>query len=119
MSRIDSFSFGTIVIGGNTYKEDVLLFPDGTVKKRQVGWFKMDSHTLKRQEQEQLVRERPEVIILGTGAEEKLRVPFEAERYIAEAKIEFIGLPSPEAVAKINQLVDAGKRVAALIHITC
>jgi len=43
----------------------------------------------------------------------------DAELCAKEAMIKLIALPSQKAVEKFNQLFDEGKRVAALIHITC
>lgn len=38
---------------------------------------------------------------------------------MSEEHYKRVALPSQKAVEKFNQLIDEGKRVAALIHITC
>ena len=37
MAKIDELTFGSIVIGGKKHRRDVLIFADGTVKKRKAG----------------------------------------------------------------------------------
>ena len=34
MAKIDELTFGSIVVEGKKYRRDVLLFADGTVKRR-------------------------------------------------------------------------------------
>ena len=38
VAKIDELSFGSIVIEGRKYRRDVLIFADGTVKKRRGGF---------------------------------------------------------------------------------
>lgn len=37
MAKIDELTFGSIVVEGKKYRRDVLIFADGTVKKRKGG----------------------------------------------------------------------------------
>ena len=37
MAKIDELTFGSIVVEGKRYHRDVLLFADGTVKRRKAG----------------------------------------------------------------------------------
>ena len=119
MAKIDSFSFGSIVVEGKKYGRDVMFFPDGSVKKRKGGFWKFGSHAIKKGEIEELVEANPEVIIVGTGTDAKARLEPNAESWANEAKLELVVLPSREAIERLNQLVGEDKRVAALIHITC
>jgi len=41
------------------------------------------------------------------------------ENWAKEKNLSLIVQPSYEAVTKLNELVEQGKKVAALIHITC
>ena len=71
MAKVDSFSFGSIVIDGKKYGRDVLVFPDGTVRQRKGGFWKFGSHAIKRDEIDQLVKADPEEIVVGTGTSAK------------------------------------------------
>ena len=56
---------------------------------------------------------------VGTGTSAKARLSSEAKNYATQAQLQLLTLLSYEAVPKFNHLVDLGKRVAAIIHITC
>ena len=56
MARIDEFSFGSIVIDGKKHRKDVLIFTDGTVKKRKGGFLMFGSHNIKKEEIEELAQ---------------------------------------------------------------
>ena len=38
MAKVNSFSFGSIVVDGKKYRHDLFLLPDGTVKQRKGGF---------------------------------------------------------------------------------
>ena len=120
MPRIESFKFGSIAVGGKTYRRDILMLPDGTVKRRRDSIrFGIGSHVIKKGEIDELVKANPEVVVVGTGTNAWAQLASDAELCAKEAKVELVALPSQKAVGKFNQLIDEGKRVAALIHITC
>ena len=119
MARVDSFRFGSIVINGKKYGHDVLLFPDGSMEERKAGFWKFGSHTINKNEIEELVKANPEVVIVGTGTMNRAGLTPDAESFAKDTGFELVALPSAEAVERLNQLAGEGKRVAALIHITC
>jgi len=71
MAKIDKLSFGSIIIEGKKYRRDVLIFADGTVKKRNGGFLMFGSHNIKKEEIEELIQGEPETIIIGTGTSGK------------------------------------------------
>lgn len=48
MAKVDSFNFGSMVVDRKKYGRDILLFPDGSVKKRKGGFWKLGSHSRHR-----------------------------------------------------------------------
>jgi hypothetical protein len=119
MARIDSFSFGFIVVDDKQYAHDVVIFPDGTVKERTPGKGRLGSHSIARSEIEVLKREQPDVILVGTGVHGMARLAHDAEFYLIEPDLNMTLLPSTEIVKKYNQHIEDGEKVAALIHVTC
>ena len=119
MAKIDSFSFGSIVVDGKKYRKDLIFLPDGTVKKRHGGFWMFGDHDIKKEEIEELHKAGAELTIVGIGTSSKACVSDEAKSYTQEANLELSILPSRDAVEKWNQLLSQGKKVAALIHITC
>jgi hypothetical protein len=119
MAKIDSFSFGSIVVDGKKYRKDLIFLPDGTVKQREGGFWMFGSHDIKKEEIEELSRAGAESAIVGIGTSSRASVSDKAKKYAQETNLDLSILPSHEAVEKLNELVDQGKKVAALIHITC
>ena len=65
---------------------------------------------------EPLLRERPDVLIIGTGYDNMVQVEKEI---LAMSAVQVLPLPTPQAVRRYNELRREGKRVAAIIHSTC
>ena len=65
---------------------------------------------------EPLLRERPDVLIIGTGYDNMVQVE---EEILAMSAVQVLPLPTPQAVRRYNELRREGKRVAAIIHSTC
>ena len=61
-----------------------------------------------------LLKEVPDVLIIGTGYDNMVQVE---EKVAALPDVEI--LPTPQAVRRYNELRGEGKRVAAIIHSTC
>ena len=96
-----------------------MVLPDGTVKEREASKVVFGSHAIRKGEIEELAKTKPETVIVGTGTSGMAAVSQDAQVYAREANLGLMVLPSSEAIEKLNQLMDEGKRIAALIHITC
>jgi len=119
MAKVDKLSFGSIVIEGKRYGRDVLISADGAVKQRKGGFLMFGSHNIKKEEIEKLNLGEPETIIIGTGTSGKASLAPDVKGWAGEKNLNLIIQPSYDAVAKLNELMEQGKKVAALIHITC
>jgi hypothetical protein len=119
MCKIDSFNFGFIVVDDKQYAHDIVILPDGTVKERSSGKGRLGSHTISRSEIEALIKESPDVILIGTGFQGMARLAHDAEFFKLEPNLDITMEPSPQVVKKFNQHVEDGDKVAALIHVTC
>ena len=119
MARIDSFSFGSIVVDGKKYRRDLIFGPDGTVTVRKGGFWMFGDHTFKKEEIEALAREGAQQVIVGIGTDSKANVSDEVRGDARQMNVEISVLPSHQAVERWNQGAGEGKKVAAIIHITC
>ena len=119
MAKVDKFSFGSITIDGKKHGRDVLIFADGTVKERKGGFWKFGPHNIKKGEIEEIAQDAPEAIIVGTGTNGKAHLAPDVEGWAKEKNLNLIAQPSEEAIARLNELIEQKKKVAALIHITC
>ena len=120
MAKIDELTFGSIIVEGKKYRRDVLIFDDGTVKKRKGGFLMFGSHEIKKQELEQLSQGQPETIIVGTGTSGAAYIAPEAESWAKGKNLSLLVQSSYDAAAMVNEIAEQkNKKVAALIHITC
>ncbi len=114
MNTIDSYQFGLIVINGERYTSDVIIFPD-RVKDN---WWRKAGHQLHLDDLTEVIAENPEVMIVGIGAEGLLTVTPEVKQSLETQGIKLIAEPTDEACNIYNQLCHSQGVVAAL-HITC
>ncbi len=111
--KIDSYSFGRIVINGKAYTSDVIIYPgrvDGA-------WWRREGHLLQREDLAEALKAKPEVLVIGTGYSGVMRVPRELVEQIARQGIAVKVERTSKAVEVYNEL-EGAKTVAAL-HITC
>jgi len=114
MNTIDSYNFGQIVINGNKYTSDVIIFPD----RVQGDWWRDESHELTLKDISGIIDENPEILLVGTGAPGMMKVLPEVEREAEARNIQLIVQPTGEACEIYNQLSPTQKVVAAF-HLTC
>jgi hypothetical protein len=67
---------------------------------------------------EDVVENKPDVIVVGTGDPGLMRPLPETEEYIKSQKIKLIVQSSKEACRTYNQL-SSSQKVIALLHLTC
>jgi len=112
--HIDSYEFGQIVIDGQTYRQDLLIWP-GHIKN---DWWRSESHLLQIPDVFEALAANPQVLVVGAGAYGRLAVDPELAAYLKDKGIDLVAKPTGEACQVINQL--AGKRRwAAALHLTC
>lgn len=113
MPRIESYSFGHIVVDGQEATNDVILLPDRVVHN----WWRRDGHSLVLDDLRDVLDELPSRLVLGTGVYGRMRPDPAALEQLRERGIEVESLPTEEAVRRYGEL-DAAQTAAAL-HLTC
>jgi len=119
VAKVDELSFGSIIIDGEKYSQDVVILSNGTVKKRGHNFLVFSSHNIRKEEVEELAQGEPGSIIIGTGIYGIAGLAADVENWAKEKNVNLIAQPSHDAVAKLDELTRQGRSVAALIHITC
>jgi hypothetical protein len=112
---ISDVSFGKIVVAGQAFTSDVLIFPDGRV---QDGWWRREGHRLTYEDLAPLLESDPQVIVVGTGIYGRLRPDPDLARRLRRLGIELLARPTAAAVELFNQRAGSS-RVAAGLHLTC
>lgn len=111
---IQDYSFGKMVYGGTTYTSDLIIFPDRVMDS----WWRNEGHLLQMPDLEEVIKEKPDVLIIGTGYMGVMRVPKELIKALEEQGMEVYAERSTKAVKRFNAR-DKTKKVAAAFHLTC
>lgn len=114
---IQEYKFGSITIDGKNYCHDVEIRWTGEV----LPWQRKESHLIEPADLERGLKENPEMIILGTGANGRLKVPEAIPQLLEEKGIKLVINLTEEAVKTFN-LLDCQKekpRIIAFLHLTC
>lgn len=119
MVRFNSIEWGTVTVDGKEYDYDVVVTPKGQLKPRTSERDKFGSHSLSKDELEKLHKDGAEIVVIGTGTSDLASLSTEAEDFAKQKKLRLMALSSHEAIKAYNKLADEGKRVGAIIHITC
>lgn len=114
MNIIDSYQFGLIVINGRKYTSDIIIFPE-RVKDN---WWRKVGHQLCLDDIAEVLTGSPEVLVVGTGASDLMKVLPEVRQVVDARGIELIVEPTDKACHTYNQLCRSRRAVAAL-HLTC
>lgn len=111
---IDSYSFGSITIGGSTYRSDVIIYPERVNSV----WWRKEGHNLYPEDIEEIFKYEPEVLIIGQGSPGLMKVPGPTQKAIRDRGIELVVCKTEKAVKKYNDL-SPSKKVVAALHLFC
>lgn len=112
--KIDSYSFGRIVIGGRACSSDVIIAPGGV----RDNWWRSEGHLISLADIQDSIGTSVRTLIIGTGASGMCRVAHDLEEHCRKNGIDLIAEPTSDAVARYNALADKSSTVVAL-HLTC
>ena len=111
---IKSYKFGEIKIDDSTYSSDVIIYPD----RVDDNWWRGKSHLVEKDDLNKIMKYKPEVLIIGTGAYGIMKVPINTKDYIESNGIELIVCNTRRACDIYNDLKDE-KNIVAALHLTC
>ena len=113
MARIEGYEFGRVVVDGVEHTKDVIVLPERVVGN----WWRQDGHSLVVEDLEDVLGELPERLLVGTGADGRMRPSEEALQDLRERGIEVEVLTTDRAVRRFGELDPA--HAAAALHLTC
>ena len=115
MNLVESFRFGKIVINGQKYNKDLIVFPDEV----KTNWWRKDGHSLCLEDLTALYEIETDFLVVGIGSAGIMKVPSDVIQELKQKEIEVTVLKTPEAVEEYNRLAKEGERVAGAFHLTC
>jgi hypothetical protein len=113
--QISEYEFGRIAIADRTYTSDVIIAPEQVIDS----WWRKEGHNLQIEDLDDIVRAKPDMLIIGTGYYGRMQVPDETKQYLEEQGIKVIQAKTNDAVAEFNQLQKEYARIVAALHLTC
>ncbi len=111
---IDSYEFGKIVINGKEYTHDVIIYPNRIDDK----WWRKVGHELCIDDIKDVINEKPEVLLIGTGYNGYMKILPETKEFLESNGIKLIIEKTSKACEIYNQLFKS-KRLIAALHLTC
>ncbi|HOA83807.1 MAG TPA: Mth938-like domain-containing protein [Thermodesulfovibrio thiophilus] len=112
---ITHYSFGKIVVNGNEYTADLIVFPDSVFPS----WWRKQGHFLCMEDLAEVFKRDIDILIVGTGTYEKMVVPESLIDELRSKGIETFVSDTEKAISLFNQFVQEGKKVAGAFHLTC
>ncbi len=112
--KIESYSFGSIMIDGESFTNDLIIFPG----KIDASWWRKRSHKVELEDIPKLLEAEVDVIIFGTGAYGLMKIDKKVIEHFANRNIEVILEKTGKAVNAFNEISESKKVIAAL-HLTC
>lgn len=114
--KIDEFEFGKVTINGNTYTNDLIIFPE-KIKKE---WKREESHFLNLKDIEEIFEINPSILIIGSGESGMMKVANEVYEKTSKSGITIVVDKTKQACDIYNSLSEEQKNKAVLaIHLTC
>jgi hypothetical protein len=112
--KIESYRFGHIVIDGEAHSNDVIILPGRVIGD----WWRKAGHALHTEDLDAVFEANPSTLVVGQGANGRMRVPAQTRRALEDAGIEVLAVKTEQAVEAYNQRRQEGD-VAAALHLTC
>lgn len=112
--KIEAYSFGKMVYGGNVYTSDLIIYPGGVAPS----WWRLRGHFLQMEDLTGILKENPDILIIGTGKMGVMKVPGELKKQLVQKDIELYVEKTEKAVEIFNNS-DKTKKIIAAFHLTC
>jgi hypothetical protein len=103
-----------MVIDGKTFDSDLIIYPDRVDDH----WRRKEGHVLRLEDLANALAANPEVLIIGTGYSDQMKVPDNLRDDLLSKKIELHIADSRRSVDLFNSIC-ARKRTVAAFHLTC
>jgi len=112
---IESYTYGKMVVDGQTYTEDVVVYPDRVEAK----WKRKDESKLDVEDVRPLIeKDKPEVLVVGTGKHSLLKISREVREYLASQGVKLVAETTDLAMRSYNLLLKKGTRTVGAFALT-
>ena len=113
MARLGDYGFGRLTVDGAEHTRDLIVLPDRVVSD----WWRREGHSLAVEDLQEVLDALPERLILGVGAQGRLRPDTAVIAELERRGVTVECLPTDAAVRRYGELDE--RRTAAALHLTC
>ncbi len=110
--HVDEYSFGSIVVDGTKYTQDLKIFPHELKRN----WWRDKGHLLQVEDIQDILDYEPRRVIIGQGASGRMKVSDQVKEKLDEHGIDYTMTQTDKAVEEFNQ---ASGDVVGAFHLTC
>jgi hypothetical protein len=82
-------------------------------------WWRKEGHRLDRTDIEDILAQRPDTLVVGTGYAGNMRVPDATRSVLSDHRIRIVAQNTRDAVETFNQMNEQGENGAGAFHLTC
>lgn len=113
--KVTGYEFGKITIDSRTYTSDVIIAPDRVFDS----WWRKQGHSLAIEDLEQVLRGKPQVLVVGTGYYGRMQIPAKTRQYLQDQGVALREAKTREAILEFNELQKECASIVAALHLTC
>jgi hypothetical protein len=113
--QISEYTFGKIVINDQMYTSDLIIAPDKIIDS----WWRKQGHNLDIGDLGDIIKAKPDILIIGTGYFGRMNVPDETRQFLQQQGIKVHQAKTTDAVSEFNRLQQKYARIVAALHLTC
>lgn len=113
MPRIEAYRFGHVTVDGDEHTRDVIVLPTRVIG----GWWRRQGHELVLDDLSQVLDDLPEHLVIGCGAESRMRPDPSTIEALRVRGVQVEVLPTADAVDRYGELDPS--RTAVALHLTC
>jgi len=110
---IKSYDFGQITVNQELFTSDLIIY-SGKINS---SWWRKKGHLLQLVDINEIINEKPEVIVIGTGYYGYMKIAKEVIKKLEDLSIKFYIEKTKKAVDLFNS-IDSNNIIAAF-HLTC
>lgn len=112
---IEEYTSGSITVNHKTYHQDLKIVQGQVLDN----WWRKAGHRVDVNDMKDVLNASPNIIVIGTGYAENMRVSKELLSETRQRDIKLIAEDTYNAVKTFNDLYSRGKNVSGAFHLTC
>lgn len=112
---IEKYANGRIIVNNISYNQDLKIIQGQVVDN----WWRKTGHRVDVNDMKDVLNASPDIIVIGTGYAENMRVSKNLISEIRQRDIKLIAEDTNKAVQTFNDFFSKGENVSGAFHLTC